>query len=156
MEGDNTKKVFIWLLIGVLVLQIVPVTITGDTWVQTTQVDFEGGMAWNTNVTLSPGDVTLDLNPDWWNSSWKYRIPINITENSGDDLTDFQVPIEIDTKVLIDAGKMRPDLGDIRFIDPSGQELPHWVEINDMAKLPGEHIPLILSKIWRKLHIACG
>ena len=39
--------------------------------------------------------------------------------------------MEIDTKTLIDAGKMRPDIGDIRFIDPSGQELPYWIEVLD-------------------------
>jgi hypothetical protein len=131
MEGKNTKKVFIWLVICVLVIQIIPVSIMGDTWTQTTQEDFEGGTTIDTNATLSPGNVTLDLNSDWWDENWKYRIPINITENSGGDLTGFQVPVEIDTKALIDAGKMRSDLGDIRFIDPSGQELPHWIEVLD-------------------------
>ena len=66
MKGDKTKKVFIWLVIYALVIQLVPVIITGDTWVQTTQEDFEEGETWNTNVTLSPGEVTLDPSPTDW------------------------------------------------------------------------------------------
>lgn len=66
MEGGNTKKVLIWLVICALVIQMVPVSITGDTWVQTTQEDFEGGETWNTNVTLSPGNVTLEPSPTDW------------------------------------------------------------------------------------------
>jgi len=47
--------------------------------------------------------------------SFKYRIPINITENSGNNLTDYQVLLIINTQQLISQGKMRSDCSDIRF-----------------------------------------
>ncbi len=66
MIGSNIKKVFIWLVICALGMQMIPVSIMGDTWVQTTQEDFEGGETWDTNVTLSPGNITLEPSPiDW-------------------------------------------------------------------------------------------
>jgi len=69
----------------------------------------------------------------WWDVNWRYRIPINITERSGNNLTDFQVNITIvDVLPLIYSGKMRPDLGDIRFtyVYPNGTEvkIPYWIE----------------------------
>jgi len=65
---------------------------------------------------------------DWWNTSWQYRRPINITEQSGNTLTDYQVLITIDTASLISEGKMRSDCGDIRFTDSSDNELSYWIE----------------------------
>jgi hypothetical protein len=63
----------------------------------------------------------------WWNASWAYRMPITITENSGNSLTDYQVLVTINTASLIAAGKMRSDCGDIRFAD-DGTSLSYWLE----------------------------
>lgn len=65
---------------------------------------------------------------DWWNINWEYRVPITITENSGFDLTDYQVLVSIDTASLIGQGKMRSDCGDIRFTDSNNIEIPYWFE----------------------------
>ncbi|MEM0324682.1 MAG: DUF2341 domain-containing protein [Candidatus Aenigmatarchaeota archaeon] len=60
---------------------------------------------------------------------FNYRIPINITERSGNDLIDYQVLITLDTASLISQGKMRNDCGDIRFTDSDGSTLlNYWVE----------------------------
>ncbi len=59
---------------------------------------------------------------------WKYKLPITITEQSGQDLTDYQVQITLDTASLISSGKMRSDCGDIRFYDENNNELPYWIE----------------------------
>ncbi|MCD6387271.1 MAG: DUF2341 domain-containing protein, partial [Methanophagales archaeon] len=55
------------------------------------------------------------------------KIPITIT-NSGQNLTDYQVNITIDTQSLITQGKMRSDCGDIRFFDENGNYIPYWIE----------------------------
>ncbi|MEM0480629.1 MAG: DUF2341 domain-containing protein [Candidatus Aenigmatarchaeota archaeon] len=64
-----------------------------------------------------------------WLSGWQYRIPITIKENSGKNLTDYQVLITLDTASLISAGKMKSDCGDIRFTDSDGTTLlNYWIE----------------------------
>jgi predicted GH43/DUF377 family glycosyl hydrolase len=63
MKENSLKIIFIYTVICVLVLQIIPLSTTGDSWTQTTQVDFETGTTFNTNVTLSPGNVVLDPGP---------------------------------------------------------------------------------------------
>ncbi|MEM1684877.1 MAG: DUF2341 domain-containing protein, partial [Nanopusillaceae archaeon] len=64
-----------------------------------------------------------------WLSDWQYRIPITITERSGNTLTDYQVLVVINTQNLISQGKMRSDCGDIRFTDSDGITLlNYWIE----------------------------
>ncbi|MEM0481142.1 MAG: DUF2341 domain-containing protein, partial [Candidatus Aenigmatarchaeota archaeon] len=64
-----------------------------------------------------------------WLSGWQYRIPITIKENSGKNLTDYQVLITLDTASLISANKMKSDCGDIRFTDSDGTTLlNYWIE----------------------------
>ncbi|MEM0324401.1 MAG: DUF2341 domain-containing protein, partial [Candidatus Aenigmatarchaeota archaeon] len=68
---------------------------------------------------------------DSWLSGWQYRIPITITERSGNTLTDYQVLVLINTQNLISQGKMRNDCGDIRFTDSDGITLlNYWIEPN--------------------------
>lgn len=69
------------------------------------------------------------VNPsEWWDSDWRYRIPIRIEEKSGNNLTDYQVCITIDTASLISAGKMQANCSDIRFVDSANNELSYWIE----------------------------
>ncbi|MEM5806667.1 MAG: DUF2341 domain-containing protein, partial [Candidatus Aenigmatarchaeota archaeon] len=67
--------------------------------------------------------------PQNWLSDWQYRIPITITERSGNTLTDYQVLVIINTQNLISQNKMRNDCGDIRFTDSDGRTLlNYWIE----------------------------
>jgi len=76
------------------------------------------------------GDISAHAN----SFRFRYRIPIIIQENSGNNLTNYQVNLIIDTASLISAGKMRSDCGDIRFtyVYPDGTEvkIPYWIEPN--------------------------
>ncbi len=66
-----------------------------------------------------------------WYSDFSYRIPIQIQENSGKNLTDYQINIKVDTSSLIAFGHMNFDCSDIRFvqeIDGYPYELPYWIE----------------------------
>ncbi len=38
--------------------------------------------------------IPVTASPGWWNSSWDYRKPINLS-NTGGDLTDYQVKVEL-------------------------------------------------------------
>ncbi|RLI99262.1 MAG: hypothetical protein DRP06_03820 [Candidatus Aenigmatarchaeota archaeon] len=64
----------------------------------------------------------------WWNSSWLYRKPINITEQSGNTLIEYPFLITINTASLISQGKMNSDCSDIRFTDENDNEIPYWIE----------------------------
>ncbi len=71
---------------------------------------------------------TKIIGGSWFDASWNYRVPITITEQSGNVLTDYQVLVTLDTASLISAGKMRSDCGDIRFADSNGNTLSYWIE----------------------------
>ena len=61
-------------------------------------------------------------------SSWLYRKTITLT-NSGSELTDEDVLVEIDTATLISAGKLQSDCDDLRFMDSDNTTLlDFWVE----------------------------
>ena len=77
----------------------------------------------NQDVELSGGSTG-----EWIYDSWEYRLPITVTENSGDSLTDFQVNLSVDTRSLVDSGKMQASCQDIRFGDQNGSNLFYWVE----------------------------
>ncbi|MBN2101901.1 MAG: DUF2341 domain-containing protein, partial [Candidatus Aenigmarchaeota archaeon] len=87
-------------------------------------------MSIQTDKTGYGPNEMVDLKPagDWWRASWTYRIPINITENSGSSLTDYQIYYTFDSSALIESGKMNSSCKDIRFADTSGTELPYYLE----------------------------
>ena len=64
----------------------------------------------------------------WWNSSWQYRKPITITEQSGNNLTNFQVAINVSYD-----SDMQSDFDDLRFTyynatSDTETEIPYWIE----------------------------
>ncbi len=63
----------------------------------------------------------------WWNTNWKYRIPVTVNNPSSTDLYEFQVLITLDTQALISDGKMNSDCSDLRVVY-QGEELPYWIE----------------------------
>jgi hypothetical protein len=69
----------------------------------------------------------------WWHPDWGYRKQIIIQENSGRNLSDFQLLLTIDTTSLINEGRMRGDCGDLRFThydQATGEEveIPYYLE----------------------------
>lgn len=118
-------------------------------WVTTTQKDFEcSGLGNRSHVDTrsSPGNVTLEKAPvwsHWWNYSWQYRMIINITDNSGSNLTNYQIPIILDPKNF-NYSKADVNGNDTRFTlyNSSSQnesKLLYWIESWNTS---GE------SKIW--------
>jgi len=79
-------------------------------------------------------------------ATFRYRRRVTITELSGNDLTDYQVLIELDSSNF-DFSHTQANGEDIRFADANGNLLPYWIEewdsVNKNArvwvKIP--HIP---------------
>lgn len=65
---------------------------------------------------------------DWWNSSWKYRKLVTITENQNKDIINYSVNMTIDTETLISESKMQPGCSDIRFADTTSNKLDYYVD----------------------------
>ena len=60
-------------------------------------------------------------------SGWSFVRPIKITEQSGNNLSDYQVLIELNSSNF-DFSKAKADGSDIRFLLPSGKSIPYWIE----------------------------
>lgn len=78
-------------------------------------------------LTLALIVAFVGTGTSWWNQSWEYRKPINVTEQSGNDLNNFQVELSLDTATPISEGKMQSDCADLRFVE-SGSEIDYWIE----------------------------
>ncbi|MFH1126992.1 MAG: DUF2341 domain-containing protein, partial [archaeon] len=71
------------------------------------------------------------------NISWRYRIPVNIS-NTGADLIDYQVKIVRNLSEEYDNNKIQRYCEDIRFTyynstDSSETEIPFWIETCDLS-----------------------
>jgi len=76
-------------------------------------------------VPLVPQPAQAHPDP-WWDTDWQYRMLINITENSGSTLTNYQVPITINTATF-NYSKAAASGDDIRFAT-DGTECDYWIE----------------------------
>jgi hypothetical protein len=61
---------------------------------------------------------------------WKYSEILNITENSGVNLTNYQLKITLNTEELITAGKLQADGADLRFAADANYaySYSYWIE----------------------------
>lgn len=73
--------------------------------------------------------VTINLAGAWLATpGWSYRKPVEITNQGGTVLTDFQVKISLDPSFAFD--KINPGGSDIRFTASDGTTvLPYWIEL---------------------------
>ena len=63
-------------------------------------------------VFSQDGNYTGVLDPTWWNASWNYKIPINISENTGNNWANYSVLLTIPYNAHMNA-----DFSDLRFLD---------------------------------------
>jgi len=84
---------------------------------------------WGSKGLLAVGDYnTKFYKHPWWDSSWLYRKPITVSEQSGSNLTNYQVRLNIDTETPISEDKMDIYCRDIRFVDDdSSTELYYYI-----------------------------
>ncbi len=63
----------------------------------------------------------------WWNDSWGYRQPINISVTS-ENLTDYQVKIQTNLTDEYNAGKLNSTCKDIRVTNSTDSLINFWIE----------------------------
>ncbi len=92
------------------------------------------------------------------NQGWTYRKPITIQENSGNNLTDYQIPINITY-----APHMQPDFDDVRFTyynETSNKEIkiPYWIEqkVNSSWAYVWIKVPFIPANGTAKVYLYYG
>ena len=66
-------------------------------WSITTQEGFEEGLLVGTEA-LGNMRIELATSASWYNSAWRYRKPITITNSSGAPLTNYQGKVTLDTQ----------------------------------------------------------
>ncbi|MEM5797764.1 MAG: DUF2341 domain-containing protein, partial [Candidatus Aenigmatarchaeota archaeon] len=77
---------------------------------------------------VNSDDYTISFTVSQQPGNYRRLVIINNRQNPS-VLSDYQIPITIDTNSLISAGKMRSDCGDIRFTDSDGStQLSYWLE----------------------------
>ncbi len=90
-------------------------------------------------IVLSSSQTLLaQCFPEW---SHKSTVTINNTLNK-DTLTDYNVLVTLNTRLLIKFKEMKKDAGDIRFSDLSCNVLPHYIESG---------VNTATTKIWVKV-----
>jgi hypothetical protein len=80
--------------------------------------------------------------PDTGLEDWKYFREISIKELSGTVLSDYQVPLYLNS-TNFNFERAKTDGSDIRFTDYSGNDIPYWIEIWDTE---GKY-----AKMWIKI-----
>ncbi len=80
----------------------------------------------NLSVTGVPNNPLLR---SWWNTAWKYRVPINISYSGSSPLYNYQVLVTLDSS--FDWSHVSSNASDIRFTDSNGKLLPYWIEYWD-------------------------
>jgi len=64
-----------------------------------------------------------------WLPGWSYRVPITVSAGGSGMPENYQVKVVLNTAVLISAGKMRSDAGDLRLTRADGAAyLSYWIE----------------------------
>lgn len=111
------------------------------------QTDWTSNYSSASSISTSTGDIILATSSNWYDIAWKYRQSIAITNNAGSTLTNYQIPITINTAQLVSGSKMKTDCADIRIFDSSGNNLPYWIASAPTANTCNQ----TNTKIWTKL-----
>lgn len=98
------------------------------------------------NSLTDNAQITLPANTNWFDTSWKYRQSIGVTNTTGSTLTDYQVPIFINTSSLISGSKMNYDCSDLRITDSVGTTLPYWLSTSPSYSTCNQ----TSTKVWVK------
>ncbi|MCD6229175.1 MAG: DUF2341 domain-containing protein, partial [Candidatus Diapherotrites archaeon] len=80
----------------------------------------------------------------WWDSNWDYRNPITITETSGSELIDFQVPIDLADAIYDNSGLV----GSWHFSEGSGQSAADMSGNSNNGQLGSASTPDVSDPTW--------
>ena len=83
-------------------------------------------------ATLQLG-VQAQADPLWFNDAWSYRRPVSISNGCGEEVTDYQVLVTLDSSSF-DFTLPPGDGSDLRVTNGDGVTLiPFWIEEWDSA-----------------------
>jgi hypothetical protein len=105
------------------------------------------------------GGTTVTINGANFAESY-YKLPVTVTNNVASILTNYQVPVTINTSSLVSASKMRSDCADIR-VKASDQttDLSFWVEkptCNTSATKVWVKVPSIPASSTATIYLTYG
>lgn len=91
------------------------------------------------NYTYEPNNQVniTDAYSTWYDSSWDFRIPFNVTSNT-DNLTDFQINTNVTISEYYNRSQIDENCSDVRFTylnETSGEEvlIDFWIESCDTS-----------------------
>ena len=89
--------------------------------------------------------------------AWNYFIPIDIKERSGNDLTNYQVSVELNQSNF-NFSLVNPNGSDIRFYDSNNNSLSFWIEIWDYPRyaLIWVKVPFIQANSITRIYMRFG
>ena len=101
-------------------------------------------------------DLFIDLNSsgtqEWWNSSFKYRLLINITNPYNIDFTDYPVSIEFNYTNIVNEGKMNSSLKDLRIVEYDNDGIGYLREYYFQTNYSQKDF----VSVWFKTNISAG
>ena len=152
----KSRALLVAIILAIALISVTQIALAdGLSW---TQNDWSGGSgqtSWSnsakyssaSSVSAGSGSITLAAKSGWYNASWKYRQSVAVTNGLGSVLTNYQIPIFINTAGLITGGKMKADCSDLRIIDADGNSLPLWIASAPSSNTCGQSA----TKVWVKL-----
>lgn len=106
-------------------------------WIES-KVDGDYAIVW----VRIPKIPQYDIEHGSWNvdgNTYHHRLKITIREESGNDLTDYQVKVIISTKMLVDSGYATSTGNEVRFTDSDGVTLLKFARLSDWNKINTEY-----------------
>ena len=88
------------------------------------EVDYSNG----TFQEARPWYLAIDPPANWFNFTWQFRWEINVTENTGSELTEYQILLkDVNTSRAVNEFGGQSDCGDFRFTNATGHLIPHSI-----------------------------
>ena len=120
-------------------------------------------LVWKCGDTIAEAKASgqyILLDP-WWDLTYLYRRTINITENSGKSLTNYQINFTINTTALIINGTMNDNCSDMRFRNSTNLDnisLDYWVQYgcNTSATTIWVEVPTITASTNTLIYMYYG
>lgn len=154
---------------GEAVLSVpVPATTTGSTaialrigtgvWVPKGTSNLSGTTITAVTPNSGASGTTVTISGTQFNSVGTTTRVIAIRNPTANPLSDYQVPLTIDTQSPISGGRMRSDGGDIRVMDANNSPVDYWVEsgLNTTSTRIWVKVPAIVANGTANLTLSYG
>ena len=111
-------------------------------WTQTTDADFKNGTF--SKINYSANSLKLNIKSDWWDSNYKYRKKLTVTNNAASAISDYSVKLILDTQTLVASNKLKSNCDDLRLVYFDGITSTELDIINELCNSAS-------TEIWFKI-----